>query len=138
MNLVADLQHDALRRAQHFGALARFLAGLRMGADNGDFAADGFFQQLLRREQVEFEILFEELKRGAALRRQQRGFGAQLAADIDEGEQIAPARERHAPRVADQREICVVDRDRDGGLVVERHAPFFGRLGEGARHQNRR
>jgi hypothetical protein len=61
-------------------ARSRFSASVgRVRADHRDLAADVFFEQLLRRQQVEVEVLLDQLQRRlAADRAQQRRLGAHL------------------------------------------------------------
>ena len=94
--------------------------------DHADHAADGFLQQLLRRQQIEVEILLQHVERAGA-RFQQRGLGPDLGADIDEGDVVLALDQGDRARIAHQRQILVVDGDGDAGLVGQ------GRIGF-ARH----
>ncbi len=75
-----------------------------------------FLEQLLRRQQVEFEVLLAHLEL-AAVAVQEGGFRPQLGADVDEGEVLDARREGDAAAILHQRQVLVVDGDRHGGLV---------------------
>ena len=126
LDAVADLQHDAIGHAQHPGLLHHLVAAVGIEADHAHHAADGFLQQLLRRQQVEVEILLQHVE-GSGARFQQRGLGPDLGADIDEGDVVLALDQGDRARIAHQRQILVVDGDGDAGLVGQ------GRIGF-ARH----
>ncbi len=111
---VRKAQYRALSRSQHRGTLAFFAVIGRMRTDHRHLAADVLFQQLLRRQQVEVEILLDQAQRLAAHRTQQCGFGPHLRRHFAQREAIQAGGQVDLAALLDQRQIVVVDGDRDG------------------------
>jgi hypothetical protein len=80
-----------------------------MRADHGDLATDIFFQQLLRRQQVEIEVLFDEGERRPGGCAQQGGFGAHLRRNFAQRQARETARQVDAAALLDQRQVVVVN-----------------------------
>jgi hypothetical protein len=85
-----------------------------MRTDHSHFAADILFQQFLRRQQVEVEILLDQAQRRAAHRTQQRGLGPHLRRHFAQRKAVEAGCQFDLAALLDQGEIVVVDRDRDG------------------------
>jgi hypothetical protein len=100
-----------------------------MRADHRDLAADVFFQQLLRRQQVEVEVLLKQLHRLAACRAQQGGFGAHLRCHLAQGKSGEAGGKIHLATLLDQRQIVVIDRHRNGFAVAGGGGDVPGRVG---------
>ncbi len=134
LDAVADLQHHAVGHAQHLGFLHHLVAAVGIDADDPHHAADGFLEKLLRRQQVEVEVLLQHVE-GPGARFEQRRLGPDLAADIDEGDVVLALHQVDRARIAHQRQILVVDGDRDAGLVRQGDIGFTrqggGRHGQG-------
>ena len=73
-------------------------------------------EQLLRRQQIELEVLLEHAEL-AAVAVEQRRLRPQLGADVDEGEVLDAGLEGHAAAVLHQGQVLVVDGDRHRRLV---------------------
>ncbi len=113
LDALTDLEDDAAIGGEHPRLLASLRAGGGVDPDQGDGLADRFLHQRLGREQVEIEILLDDAE-GVA------GHGHRLGADLgrDVGEFLARAAggDGDLPDVLNEREIVVVDGDRDVAL----------------------
>ena len=87
---VADLQHHAVVDRQHRGGLGDLGAVAGIGAHDLHLPADRLLHHLLRRQQVEVEVLLDDVDAG---RRQRDRFGADARGDVLELQARAARRE---------------------------------------------
>ena len=120
---LADLEDDAAIGGEHPRPLARLGAGGGIGPDQGDRLADRLLHQRLGREQVEIEILLDDAE---AVAGEGHRLGADLGRDVGKFLARAAGGEGDLPRVLHQREIVVVDGDRDLALRALRGRRDFG------------
>jgi hypothetical protein len=130
---LTHLHDDAVVGRQYLGLLSGFSTSGRVGAHDADRAVDILFQQLLGREQIEVEVLFQH--RQAARRvdaAQQSGLGTHARADVAKRQRGRAARELQLALVLDQGQVFVIDGDGHFLLVGQRAALLF-RLCSGMR-----
>ena len=120
---VRELEHHAAVGGEHLGLLAQFpdARAIRVGPrrHHGHLASDELFQQLLRAEQVEVEVLLvdpEVLGFGEVA--QERRFRADQRGHFLEGQLQLALGQPHLPLVAHQGQVAVVDGHRQGLLVA--------------------
>ena len=64
-DVLTDLQHHAAVGGEHLRLLARFRAGGRIDAHDGDLLADRLFHELGGSQQIEIEVLFDDADVGS-------------------------------------------------------------------------
>jgi len=110
---VGKLEYHAVVGRKHGSGFAGFHVGARMHAYDADLASDIFFEQLLRGQQIEIEILFLQPESGRIRQiAQLRGFRTHLRRHFAPRQLIEIASQPDPPRILHQRQIVVVDRDR--------------------------
>ncbi len=122
-DLVADLPHRCVVEGQQARADFLLAAGpvVHARADERDVAADVLLQQPLRVEQVELVVLFEDAEpRWLAERAEVHRRRVHRRRDVEKAQVDDAAGQRHLPHVAHQRDVGVVDGDRQLGLVLDR------------------
>ena len=138
LDAITDAQHDAVGDGEQRACLDHVRPAFGMRADDPHLAPDRLLQEALRGQEIEIEILLHHLDAAAG---KQRRLGADLRADIHEGEALRPAGQLDPAPVLHQRQVFVVDGHRDGGLVLRRHRTLLGvraRRGEGERQRGQR
>ena len=121
-DLVADLPHRRVVEGQQPRADFFLAAGavVHARADERDVAADVFLQQPLRVEQVELIVLFEDAEAGwLAERAEVDGRRVHRRRDVEKAQIEDTVRQRHLPHVAHQRDVGVVDGNRQFSLVLD-------------------
>ena len=107
---VADLQDHAVVHRKHGRGLRDFVAVAWIRAHDPHLATDGLLHHLLRRQQVEVEVLLDDLHaRGG----QRDCLGTNARGHVLEFEPRAPDREIERAHVLDQCEVLVVDGERE-------------------------
>ena len=101
------------------------------GAHQRDVASDVLPQQLVGLEQIVFVILLEHADaRRLRQRSEVDGGGVDGGRDVHEPQIEASARKLQVADVADERDVGVVDGEREIDLVVERRGVLAGGLGD--------
>jgi hypothetical protein len=108
-----------------------------MRTDHRHLAADVLFQQLLRRQQVEVEILLDQREWLAADRAQQRGLGPHLRRHFAQRKAVEAGRQVDLAALLHQRQVVVVHGDRDGLAIGGGRHDIAHRLGGMARPATR-
>ena len=103
------LQHDAADRRQNLGGLLGLLARAGIRAHDAHALPDGLLHQLFRRQQVVVEVLLDDREPRA---READGLRHDLRRHALELEAVPAGRNVQRPDVLDEREIRVVNRER--------------------------
>ena len=136
LDAVADFHHHAVVGGQYLCGFAAVDAGGGVGADDADGFADVFFQQFLRGQQVEIEILLDDGQlAGIAQAAKQGGFRPYLAADIAKRQRALAAGYADFALVFYQGQVFVVDGDCDVLLVLQVAGHFGGGYGGRGGHR---
>jgi hypothetical protein len=139
-DLIADLPDRRVVVAEkpRFHFLLPRAAAVLHQAHERDVAADILPQQLVRLEQVVLVVLLEDVQaRRFGQRSEVHGRRIHRGGDVHESQVEGAARQLQVANVAHEREVRVVDRECQLGLVVQRRRVLtlnlrLGRTGRGA------
>ena len=122
-DLVADLPHRRVVEGQQSPGDFLLTAGavVHARADQRDVAADVLLQQALRVEQIELVVLLEDAEpRGLAQRAEVHRRRVHRRRDVEKPQVQDAIRQRDLAHVAHERDVRVVDRHRQLGLILDR------------------